>query len=52
VSDNSYDAIILAVAHEQFKQIGVAQIRALGKKIHVLYDLKYILEYFDSDIRL
>ena len=52
VSDNSYDAIILAVAHEQFKQMGVAQIRALGKPAHVLYDLKYVLDAKEADIRL
>ena len=52
VSDNSYDAIILAVAHEQFKQMGAAQIRALGKQAHVLYDLKYVLDAKEADIRL
>ncbi|MEN8399849.1 Vi polysaccharide biosynthesis UDP-N-acetylglucosamine C-6 dehydrogenase TviB [Acinetobacter towneri] len=52
VSDNSYDAIILAVAHEQFKQMGAAQIRALGKPAHVLYDLKYVLDAKEADIRL
>lgn len=52
VSENSYDAIILAVAHEQFKQMGAAQIRALGKPTHVLYDLKYVLDAKEADIRL
>lgn len=52
VSDNSYDAIILAVAHEQFKQMGAAKIRALGKQAHVLYDLKYVLDAKEADIRL
>lgn len=52
VSNDSYDAIILAVAHEQFKQMGAAQIRALGKPTHVLYDLKYVLDAKEADIRL
>ena len=52
VSNNSYDAIILAVAHEQFKQMGATQIRALGKQAHVLYDLKYVLDAKEADIRL
>ena len=52
VSNNSYDAIILAVAHEQFKQMGAVQIRALGKQAHVLYDLKYVLDAKEADIRL
>lgn len=48
----SYDAIIIAVAHHQFKAMGAAVIRALGKPEHVLYDLKYLLPVGDSDIRL
>ncbi len=47
-----YDAVVLAVAHEQFKQMGAAQIRALGKQNHVLYDLKYVLAASESDLRL
>ena len=48
----SYDAIILAVAHHQFKAMGPAAIRALGKPEHVLFDLKYVLKASESDIRL
>lgn len=47
-----YDAIILAVAHEQFKVMGVNEIRRLGNDNHVLYDLKYILPKDEVDIRL
>ncbi|WP_180082349.1 Vi polysaccharide biosynthesis UDP-N-acetylglucosamine C-6 dehydrogenase TviB [Acinetobacter sp. YH12123] len=47
-----YDAVILAVAHEEFKVMGSDAIRALGKESHVLYDLKYVLSQDDSDIRL
>jgi UDP-N-acetyl-D-galactosamine dehydrogenase len=47
-----YDAIIIAVAHHQFKTMGAAAIRALGRPNHVLYDLKYLLPAIDSDIRL
>jgi UDP-N-acetyl-D-galactosamine dehydrogenase len=47
-----YDAIILAVAHHQFKDMGAAAIRALGKPTAVLYDLKYILSAQESDLRL
>jgi UDP-N-acetyl-D-galactosamine dehydrogenase len=47
-----YDAIILAVAHHQFKTMGAQAIRALGKPEHVLYDLKYLLPIDDSDLRL
>ncbi|MBW6493186.1 MAG: Vi polysaccharide biosynthesis UDP-N-acetylglucosamine C-6 dehydrogenase TviB [Burkholderiaceae bacterium] len=47
-----YDAIVLAVAHEQFKAMGEEKIRALGKTAHVLYDLKYLLPATGSDLRL
>ncbi|ALH94718.1 Vi polysaccharide biosynthesis UDP-N-acetylglucosamine C-6 dehydrogenase TviB [Acinetobacter equi] len=47
-----YDAVILAVAHEQFVALGAEKIRALGKENHVLYDLKYVLDQTESDIRL
>jgi len=47
-----YDAVIMAVAHKQFAEMGVEQIRALGKPAHVLYDLKYILPADVSDLRL
>lgn len=48
----SYDAVILAVAHQQFKELGADGIRAFGKANHVLYDLKYVLSAADSDVRL
>ena len=47
-----YDAIIITVAHHQFKIMGAKAIRALGKPVHVLYDLKYLLPLDDSDLRL
>ena len=48
----AYDAIIIAVAHHQFKTMGQQGIRALGKPEHVLYDLKYLLPASGSDLRL
>jgi UDP-N-acetyl-D-galactosamine dehydrogenase len=48
----AYDAIILAVAHHQFKDMGAGAIRALGKPASVLYDLKYVLSTQESDLRL
>ena len=47
-----YDAIILAVAHNEFKEMGAAALRLLGKEQHILYDLKYILDRDAADIRL
>ena len=49
---NHYDGIILAVAHNEFVEMGVEKIRALGKTSHVLYDLKYVFSKEDTDIRL
>jgi UDP-N-acetyl-D-galactosamine dehydrogenase len=48
----SYDAIILAVAHDQFKKMSEQEIRLSGKDNHVLYDLKYVLPAMQSDLRL
>ena len=48
----AYDAVIIAVAHYQFKELGAAGIRAFGKPAHVLYDLKYVLSTNESDLRL
>ena len=48
----SYDGIILAVGHRQFKDMGAKDIRGLGKPEHVLYDLKYILSKDSVDLRL
>ncbi|MDJ0042436.1 Vi polysaccharide biosynthesis UDP-N-acetylglucosamine C-6 dehydrogenase TviB [Pantoea allii] len=47
-----YDAIVVAVGHEQFKQMSVDDIRDYGKDRHVLYDLKYVLPAEQSDMRL
>lgn len=48
----TYDAIILAVAHDQFCRTREADIRALGKADHVVYDLKYVLPREAADLRL
>lgn len=49
---NHYDAIILAIGHQQFVDLGYEYISRLGKENFVLYDLKYILESTESDLRL
>lgn len=49
---NTYDAIILAVKHDQFVQMGEEKIRAFGKENHVLYDIKYVLPADKVDGRL
>jgi UDP-N-acetyl-D-galactosamine dehydrogenase len=51
-SKGAYDAIVLAVAHKEFRDIGVDAIRSFGKKPHVLYDIKYVYEAEEVDGRL
>ncbi|ENU95205.1 hypothetical protein F970_02092 [Acinetobacter sp. CIP 102082] len=52
LANAKYDAIVLAVAHDQFKQMSIDEFKALAKEKYVLYDLKYILNQLDVDIRL
>jgi UDP-N-acetyl-D-galactosamine dehydrogenase len=47
-----YDAIVIAVAHREFKGMGAEAIRRLGKSSCVLYDLKYVLKPDEADLRL
>ncbi|HAJ02770.1 MAG TPA: Vi polysaccharide biosynthesis protein VipA/TviB, partial [Brevundimonas sp.] len=49
---STYDGIILAVAHEDFRKQGAAAFRKLGKPDHVLYDLKYLFAAEETDARL
>jgi len=47
-----YDAMILAVAHRQFAEMGPEKIHALGREPHVLYDVKQLLPVSEVDGRL
>ena len=49
---DDYDAVILAVAHDEFKVLGAEQMHSYGKEQHVLYDIKYLLDTNDVDGRL
>jgi UDP-N-acetyl-D-galactosamine dehydrogenase len=50
--EGKYDAILLAVAHDEFKELSLEQIKVLGKDNHVLYDIKYLLDANEVDGRL
>ena len=50
-SANTYDAIIITVAHDEFCKMSIDEIRSFGKQTHVLFDLKYILKNEESDIK-
>ena len=51
-SDGDYDAIILAVAHEQFRTLGGERLRRFGKPGSILYDIKHLLPADQVDGRL
>ena len=52
LENGKYDAVVLAVSHKQFKDMGVDKIRALGKPGSVLYDVKSLLPRDKVDGRL
>lgn len=47
-----YDGVVLAVSHQEFRDMGIKSIRLLGQPEHVLYDLKYLFDHSQSDLRL
>jgi len=48
----AYDAIVLAVSHREFAQLGVERIRAFGKPGAILYDVKHLFPADAVDGRL
>lgn len=50
--EGKYDAIIIAVAHDEFKSISATKIHSLGKRKHVLFDVKNIYDINETDLRL
>jgi len=52
LAQGKYDAIILAVAHKQFIKMGIDEIRGLGRKNAIIYDVKAVLPIDKVDARL
>ena len=52
LSHNTYDAIIVAVAHKKFKDMGNVEITNLCKKDHIIYGLKYLFSKDEFSFRL
>ena len=52
LANNRYDAIVLAVAHSQFIEMGAPAVRALGKQDSVVFDAKAVFSIEDVDGRL
>jgi len=48
----TYDAVVMGVAHKEFRAMGIQKVRALAKKTHVLYDIKYVFRADEVDGRL
>lgn len=52
LSRGVYDSTVLAVAHREFKDMGLNSIRALDKSPYIFFDLKYVLPAGASVLRL
>ncbi|MGE4518377.1 MAG: Vi polysaccharide biosynthesis UDP-N-acetylglucosamine C-6 dehydrogenase TviB [Desulfobacteraceae bacterium] len=52
LKENTYDTIILAVAHDDFKNIGIEKIKQFGKSENIIFDLKHLFPKNDVDSRL
>lgn len=50
--DGVYDAAVLAVGHDVFRDMGAARIRQFGRSPQVLFDLKHLFDRSESDLRL
>ena len=48
----SYDAIVLAVAHQQFSDLGIEGVKAFGRDPCVVFDVKYLFPAGSTDLRL
>ena len=51
-AEAKYDAVVLAVAHDCFKEMGLDQIRGFAKSNHVLFDVKYMFPIAENLARL
>jgi len=40
IPEQQFDFIVIAVAHKEFKSLGIAPLRGAGKAKHMLYDMK------------
>ena len=47
--ENSYDAVVIAVAHDKFKELGIGAIRKFAKEKAVIFDVKHIFDSQEID---
>ena len=50
--ESAYDAVVLAVAHDAFRELGAERIRGFGKPKSVVFDVKHMLPASAVDGRL
>lgn len=48
----SYDGVIFAVAHNEYRDLGPSALHAYGRDPHVFFDLKSVFSHDESDLRL
>ncbi|MFK8053123.1 MAG: nucleotide sugar dehydrogenase [Woeseiaceae bacterium] len=51
-AEGTYDAVVIAVSHDEFRKLGADGIRAFCHADGVVYDIKYLLKEHESDQRL
>ena len=49
---NMYDAIVIAVSHQFFVELGIEKIKKYARPNHVLFDLKYTFKVNETDASL
>ena len=49
---NNYDALLITVAHDEFRSLGEDYVKNLCKKTRVIYDLKNLFRSDKIDLRL
>ncbi len=52
LADNRYDAIIIAVAHNEFRELNIEALQNMSKDKHVIFDIKHLLPAEVTDGRL
>jgi UDP-N-acetyl-D-galactosamine dehydrogenase len=51
ISDNIYDSVLIAVAHNEFKTIGLNNIKNSCKKNHIIFDIKNLFNSNQVDFK-
>jgi len=52
LNENTYDVVLVVVAHNKFKKLGLAKIKNLCKSNHIVFDLKNIFNSKKVDLKL